>query len=363
MNVPKARKLPSGSWTIQMRLGGRSVSVTRFSERACILEAERIKAAYRATGSLTEGKEVKGAKSEQQGPTVADAIQHYIDSRRNVLSPSTLRAYTTMAQNRWKSINQRVLRDIQPSEWQGIVDAEARTCGAKTLKNAWFLLSAAITHATQKKPPRVQLAQVVPAERPFLSAEQIRIFMQAIHGADIELPALLALSSLRLSEISALRWEDIPPKPDFIRVSGAVVPNEHHKLERKATNKNAASTRNVPIFMPELREAIERERKAEGPVLAMSQREFRDKVNRLCAANGLPQVGVHGLRHSFASLAYHLQIPEQITMQIGGWADAGTMRKIYTHIAQADIDHYSGAMSRFYKNANKNANDGAKARE
>lgn len=78
MKVPKARKLPSGSWTIQMRLGGRSVSVTRFSERACILEAERIKAAYRATGSLTEGKEAKGAKSEQQGPTVADAIQHYI---------------------------------------------------------------------------------------------------------------------------------------------------------------------------------------------------------------------------------------------------------------------------------------------
>lgn len=109
MNVPKARKLPSGSWNIQMRLGGRSVSVTRFSERACILEAERIKAAYRATGSITEGNDAKGEKSEQQGPTVADAIQHYIDSRRNVLSPSTLRAYTTMAHNRWKAINQRVV--------------------------------------------------------------------------------------------------------------------------------------------------------------------------------------------------------------------------------------------------------------
>lgn len=164
------------------------MSVTRFSERACILEAERIKAAYRATGSLTEGNEAKGEKSEQQGPTVADAIQHYIDSRRNVLSPSTLRAYTTMAHNRWKAINQRVLRDIQPSEWQGIVDAEAKTCGAKTLKNAWFLLSAAITFETQSKPPAVRLSQVVPAERPFLSAEQIIVFTKAIHGTDIELP-------------------------------------------------------------------------------------------------------------------------------------------------------------------------------
>lgn len=360
MNVPKARKLPSGSWNIQMRLGGRSVSVTRFSERACILEAERIKAAYRATGGLTEETGAKEAVPAAKIVTVEQAMENYINSRRNVLSPSTLRTYVTISQNRWQAIKERDLRSISPSEWQSIVDAEAKTCGAKTLKNAWFLLSAAITFETQSKPPRVQLAQVVPAERPFLSAEQIRIFMQAIHGADIELPALLALSSLRLSEISALRWEDIPPKPDFIRVAGAVVPNEHHKLERKAANKNATSTRNVPIFMPELREAIERERKAEGPVLAMSQKEFRNKLNRLCAANGLPEVGVHGLRHSFASLAYHLQIPEQITMQIGGWADAGTMRKIYTHIAQADINHYSGAMSQFYKNANKNANGARK---
>lgn len=62
------------------------------------------------------------------------------------------------------------------SEWQGIVDAEARTCGAKTLKNAWFLLSAAITFETQSKPPAVRLSQVVPAEQHFLSAEQIIVF-------------------------------------------------------------------------------------------------------------------------------------------------------------------------------------------
>lgn len=114
------------------------------------------------------------------------------------------------------------------------------------------------------------------------------------------------------------------------------------------------NAQNMVIFYGQ---AIERERKTEGPVLVMSQKEFRNKLNRLCAANGLPEVGVHGLRHSSASLAYRLQIPEQITTQIGGWAGAGTMRKIYTHIAQADINHYSGAMSQFYKNANKMLTD------
>ena len=68
----------------------------------------------------------------------------------------------------------------------------------------------------------------------------------------------------------------------------------------------------------------------------------------------LPMVGTHGLRHSFASLAYYLEVPEKVTMEIGGWADDQTMRRIYTHIAQADVKRYEQAFSGFF--ANKNAN-------
>ena len=80
-----------------------------------------------------------------------------------------------------------------------------------------------------------------------------------------------------------------------------------------------------------------------------------DRVNNICKQNGLPLIGVHGLRHSFASLAKHLGMPEKLTMQIGGWSDYQTMHKIYTHISQNDANYYKNAMSDFY-NANKNAN-------
>lgn len=46
---------------------------------------------------------------------------------------------------------------------------------------------------------------------------------------------------------------------------------------------------------------------------------------------------MHGLRHSFASLAYHMGIPEMMAADIGGWKDLGTMHKIYTHLAERDI--------------------------
>lgn len=90
----------------------------------------------------------------------------------------------------------------------------------------------------------------------------------------------------------------------------------------------------------------------EGLVWKGSLNTIYKQVNRVCKKNNLPLVGVHGLRHSFASLAYHLQIPEQIAMEIGGWSDIGTMRKIYTHIAQQDMERYKTKLQDFFKNAN-----------
>lgn len=62
-----------------------------------------------------------------------------------------------------------------------------------------------------------------------------------------------------------------------------------------------------------------------------------NSTNRACRKAGLPEIGAHGLRRSFASLAYHLNLPEEITMRAGGWSDIYTMRKIYTKVSEKDI--------------------------
>ena len=357
MKVPKAYKLPSGAWFIQLRLGGQSIPVTGFSEKAVKLEAERIKAEHRA-GYYEARKNAQSAtQSATEGITIEEAINNYIAARRNVKSPATIRGYDNIAKMRWQSIAERKIGDIKPAEWQGIVNIEGGTCGPKTLKNAWGLLRAAIKETSGQDLPKVSLPQVAARPRPYLTAEQIPVFVAAVKDTEYAVPALLALSSLRLSEILALRWENISPNPDFVQVAGAVVPNSDGKLVFKETNKNAKSARKVPILIPELKAAIERDRRESGPVSPVSAANLRAAVNRICRAQDLPEVGVHGLRHSFASLAYSLGVPELITMEIGGWANFSTVRKIYTHIAQSDIARYQGALATFYaKNANENAN-------
>lgn len=349
MKIPKATKLPSGKWRIQLRLGGESYSITESSKKAAERAATLAKAEYRQGIRQKE----TALRNDSKGITVKEAMKQYADSRPAKTSPSTLRGYDIIVENRWRSIADRQLADIKPGEWQGIVDAEAALWSPKTLRNAWGLLEAAIKKAGHAVPV-VTLPDKERKEPSFLAPEQIPVFIAAVYPTKYAVPALLALSSMRLSEILALDWANIPPTPDFIAVRGAVVQNREHKMIRKDANKTASSARNVPILIPELREAIERDRKPSGPVSVTGGR-LRDGINRVCREAGLPEVGVHGLRHSFASLAYHLGVPERITMEIGGWTSPETVNRIYTHIAQSDINRYSAAFGDFFKNAHKNA--------
>lgn len=350
MKVPKPRKLPSGSWFIQLRLGGESIPVTADTEKECIKQAEFIKAEYRA-GKRTEKKE------KPTDITLTKAIDAYIESRKNILSPSTIRGYKTIQRTRFQAYMDTKLSAMDSKAWAAACNLEAKTCSAKTLSNSWRFIASVIKHATQGAAPEVQLPQVIPNEMPFLEPEEIKKFIKAIEGTKVEIPALLALSSLRRSEICALTWENVDLKKKQIHVKGAAVYDENQNLIQKKANKNRSSTRTVPILIDELYAALEKERQPSGLVVAARPNTLWTQVNRVCKRNGLTPVGVHGLRHSFASLAYHLGIPEKITMEIGGWADSQTMRNIYTHVAKSDRQKYTETLTNFFKNANENAND------
>lgn len=357
MNVPKARKLPSGSWFIQLRLGGESIPVTASTEAKAIKEAMYIKAEYKA-GRRTVAP---APAPERAVVTLAAAMDEYIRDKSNLLSPATIRGYRRIQKHQFKSLMGRDVEELaamSAKEWQQIVNEEALLCSPKTLKNSFSFVKTVLRSKTFLVIPKCTLAAPVTNERAFLQPDEIRIFVKAIAATDVAVPALLALSSMRLSEIQALDWENIPEEPKFIRVSGAVVPDEHHQATRKKQNKNLTSARNVPILIPELTAALEQHRKPSGPVLDCSRSHFLKQVHRTCESEGITDVTIHGLRHSFASLAYSLQIPEKVVMEMGGWADTGTMHKIYTHIAQQDFTRYQTAVADFFqgKNANENAN-------
>ena len=143
------------------------------------------------------------------------------------------RGYRIIQKNRFQPIMDRVPAKIKPGEWQSIVNDEAALCAPKTLKNAWGFLRTIIHEVTGEYPPDVKLPAQVQNDHGFLTPDQIRTFVRAVAPTQYAIPALLALSSLRISEIEALHWEDIPKDLKLIRVAGAVVLDEKNNRVKR----------------------------------------------------------------------------------------------------------------------------------
>lgn len=345
ITIPTARQLPSGRWNVQLRIDGQSISITRDREDQAIAEAMAIKKGI-----------VKAKASSRTSPTLFDAIGEYIAQRENVLSPSTIAGYRVIQRNRFKTLHRVRVSDITQKKWQAAINAEARTISPKTLKNSAMFVQSVILEAGGEK-LSARLPQVVPNDLPWLTPEQIPTFLEAIKGSRYEIPALLALSSLRQSEIVAMQWRDIDLDAGALTVHGSAVKGDDGKLVQKQTNKNLSSRRTVPFLIPQLRQAVTaKERDPDAYVYPHYSNVLRLNINRVCESAGLPHVGIHGLRRSFASLCYHLGISEAVTMISGGWSDIHTMRKIYTKISQADIQSQAAKFTHFFETANANAN-------
>lgn len=341
---PVARQLPSGSWFCRVRVEGKDIAITKPTKKEAEAEAMAVK--Y----GIIEAKD----KSSEKRKPLSDAIDSYIEMRSGSASPSTLYAYKRYKENCFQSMMKSDVYATTDEQWQAAIRREAKGKSPKYIANVWGLISSAIFEETGKR-PNVKLPAKEQNKRPYLEPEQIETFVKAIKGESIEIPALLELSSLRRSEMLAVKWDDVDMERKTINVHGARVYTEDGMVHKKQ-NKTKSSTRTVPIIPP-LMEALKASERKGDYIVTLNGSWIYTRINEICEANGLPKVGNHGLRHSFASLAYHLQIPEKIAMEIGGWADDGTMRKIYTHLSQKDIAKRAQDFSNFFKNGNENGNE------
>lgn len=322
VRVPPPSVTPSGKYRGRVMVRGSRVWITEDTEAAYYVRAKAVKA-----GMLKEAVEPRD--------TLQELIRRFIDDNEAVLSPSTVPAYRSYARNAFQAYMGMRAASIP---WQRAVSEEAGRVSAKTLENEWRLVTAALRYA-KIQPPDVNLPRAVKHERAFLDFEQIQVFVGAIRGDPCELAYLLALHSLRLSEILALR-----EITDQIRVRGAMVRGEAG-YTMKELNKTDLSRRDVPVMIPRVRELP----------LPVTQRDttLNRHLARICADAGLPVVTLHGLRHSFASLAYHLRWTEKTTMRLGGWSTPDVVHEIYTHLAHQDVDEDVERMRAFYDAVSK----------
>ena len=323
--VPKRK---GDTWSAQVMVDGERVYVSASSEEEYYTKARATKSGLLET------------KKTAPKITLGTVIDNYIRNNNAVLSPSTIRGYTTYRNTRFANYIKKSAYEI---DYQKMVNEELAYVKPKTVINAYRLVTAAL-RAMDFEPPSVNLPKVPRSERPWLDYEQIAVFLKAVHGKPCELGALLALHGLRRSEILHLSADDI--KNERIFVHGSSVLGTSNKIIDKDTNKNITSTRIVSVVIPRLNELIKGKN---GRLVTGNPNNLWRDINRVCKSAGLPQVGVHGLRHSYISLCFHLGWDMQTVMYQGGYSNMQTVNDVYRHLAQQDANDDINRMKEFYE--------------
>lgn len=342
MKVPSPRKLPSGVWFVQLRLGGVSVPVTAETKTECKNIAEGLKAKHRAdTGQI---------KRLPKNITLQESVNQYVRSKSGKLSPATIRSYQIYADTRFSDYQDKALSKIN---WQQMIDEElCKDLSEKTVKNAWSLVASSLRYIGYPV-PNVTLAKVAVPNLNFLQPEEIKPFCDALKGRSYEIPVLLALHGLRCSEIRGLDWENVDLKKGTIFVHGARVRGVDGDVDKK-TNKNDTSSRYVPIMIPRLTKVLKAVEDKTGKVAVIGSNTLLDDVKRTCRRAGVTECTVHDLRRSFASLCFFLGIPSRQIREWGGWSSDVVLSKIYIKLSTTMKSENQEKFTQFFKN---NANE------
>lgn len=313
--MAKAKKLPSGSWRVQVYAGkdqnGKKImkSITADTKK----EAEMLAAQYSYQ-----------RKERPSDMTVGKAIDKYIESKSNILSPPTARSYKSIRRNNFKGLMDIKLRELTKSAIQAAVNAEAKRLSPKTVQNAYGLLSASLAVYAPDLNVKVSLPKKQKKIRIMPDPEEI---IHLVQGTSIELPCMLAIwMGMRMSEIRGLKKSDI--QDGKLVIKRAIVTVEGKQIEKDST-KTYESTRlqRVPEYILELIDKVETEYLTE-----LTRDQIYTRFVRMQRDAGIePRISFHDLRHLNASVMVKLHVQDKYAMERGGWSTTSTLRNAYQH--------------------------------
>lgn len=351
-----AKKLPSGSWRVQV-YAGKDASGKR--QYLSFTRPTKKEAEYDALQFQLHHKEVS---RDATSMTLSEAMERYLQSKSEVLSPSTLRSYDALRRTHLQGLMDVRLNRLTPAMVQEAINQEAKpyvddkgnvkTPSPKSVRNIYGLLTAVLAEYHPALKLNTTLPQRKVKEQTILEPEQIAVLLRAVEGTEMELPILLAVwLCMRSSEITGLTWDCIDFERKTITVKQALVRGQGNEWVQKGT-KTVGSTRtlNAPDYILERLAAI-RETGTGDRVFSLHGNVLYSRLKTILRQNGLPDIRFHDLRHTSASVMALLGIPALYAQKRGGWSGPRTLQAVYEHTMQGkrnavdiQIDNFFGSL-------------------
>lgn len=290
----------------------------------------------------TQQEETKG-----KSISVYNAFTNYIESRNNILSPSTIRGYKIIRNSRLQLIRDMKIDELKAIDIQRAVNLDAKRLSRKSIKSALSLLKSAMD--MHEVSINIDKITIPVAKKNIVNIPTVDEVIRIVVGTDIELPCLLAMwLSLRISEVRGLKFKDISEDGNYITICRAKICLDNTDIVREQ-NKTYESTRTnrLPKYLKELIDGIKHESKDEY-IVNLGYHYISKKFSRLMKNNGYA-ITFHKLRHEFATTLNDLGVPSNYIQKLGGWSTDNVMKSVYTHTTQSKEDEYQGVINDYFE--------------
>lgn len=291
-------------------------------------------------------------------PTLAEWLRRWLE--REVApcrAVTTLYGYTNIVERHLiPALGEVPLDRLDPTLLEGYYRRLARQkdLSPNTVRKHHTLLHTSLESACRQGLLAVNPAQRAAAPRPeqsrasFYTPEQLCRLLRAVRGHALEIPVRLASNlGLRRSEILGLRWKDVDLHSGLITVRQVRTTVGHRIVEKSPKTAGSCRTLSIaPLYeLLSLLRSTYQHRRAHGlpcgpeDFLVLNSRGkpwhpnvLTTTLDRFVASRELPAITLHGLRHTFASMASNARVPMFQISKAMGHSSPSVTQRVYTHL-------------------------------
>lgn len=302
-------RLPSGNYRVRQMIDGKTYTFT-LDHKPSKSEITHLIADAVNSQTITDRSSVEYA------------CRNYIESKSNVLSPSTIRGYYSILKNISEPFLARSLPTVTVPVLQAEINRYSKDHSAKSTRNfSGFLQSVLKFYGAGQLPVTVPQREKKPVYIP--TKEEVHAIFKEMKGTRYEAAISLAALGLRRSEICALTLDDL--SGNVLTINKAVVQNEKKEWIVKST-KTTDSTRTIVI--PDSLADLIRE---QGYIYEGDPEMIYCALSKAQKKLGIQHFSLHKMRHFFASYMHDLGFSDKQIQEFGGWKTDIVMKTVYQH--------------------------------
>lgn len=284
--------------------------------------------------------------------TVEELIDAYIENRKIVgLKATTERGYNTAKERIISFMGGFIAKDVTAYQIECFIAEMAKTYKAKTIHNTIGLLNASYARAvrtgqlTDNPCQRVALPKKQKPDIKIFSEHEMLAFFRALSNERIDYKVayeLCLLCGMRRSEVLGLKESDVNIPFKCVTISHTRHRVNGEDIEQDTKTEQSRRTLALPDAVVEDIKTLLREHDRpykhtdyliqDGFGHPMNPSVLTNHIHDIEDAAGLPQISVHGLRHTFASMLNNAGVDIARISRELGHANIGITLNTYTHV-------------------------------